>query len=212
MKIKAAVWTLLLVLSTLEFARGAESRVVHESFESFSKGSFEHAGQNIYVSRKGRVQLIRRWDLNNDGYYDLPFASTHNVMVGSVDALGYLQTNRGYRSVLSPLHRSLALYDLWLQEEKSRPSTLRLPADRPSAVVFDDVDQDGHPDIVFASSGLGDTAFSDSLIYWGAEFGYQRMETWMSPPMSTGEAFTATASRAAATCRPLAPPPWRWAI
>ncbi len=174
MKTITTLWTLLPFLVTLEFAQGAEFKIVHEGFDSFSKGSFEHAGQDIYVSRGGRLQLIRRWDLNNDGYYDLPFASTHNVMVGSVDALGYLQTNRGYRSILSPLHRSLALYDLWLQEEKSRSSTLRLAADRPSAVLFSDVDGDGHPDIVFASSGLGDTPFSDSLIYWGSEFGYRR--------------------------------------
>ena len=174
MRIKAVVWLLFLLASTLGSTRGTEFPVVHEGFEAFPKGTFEHAGQDIYVSRQGRIQLIRRWDLNNDGYYDLPFASTHNVMVGSVDALGYLQTNRGYRSVLSPLHRSLALYDLWRQEEKSRSSTLRLPADRPSAVVFSDVDQDGHTDIVFASSGLGDTAFADSLIYWGTETGYRR--------------------------------------
>ncbi|MCY3775759.1 MAG: VCBS repeat-containing protein [Candidatus Aminicenantes bacterium] len=171
---RISLWVLLPILLTLGLAQAAEFKIVHEGFESFSKGSFEHAGQDIYVSRKGRVQLIRRWDLNNDGYYDLPFASTHNVMVGSIDALGYLQTNRGYRSVLSPLHRSLALYDLWLQEEKSRSSTLRLPADRPSAVLFSDVDQDGHADVVFASSGLGDTPFSDSLIYWGSESGYRR--------------------------------------
>ena len=179
--------SLLSILVTFEFTQGAEFKVVHEGFESFSKGSFEHAGQDIYVSRKGRVQLIRRWDLNNDGYYDLPFASTHNVMVGSIDALGYLQTNRGYRSVLSPLHRSLALYDLWLQEEKSRSSTLRLPADRPSAVLFSDVDRDGHPDIVFASSGLGDTPFSDSLIYWGSEFGYRRESRTALPTAGAGD-------------------------
>lgn len=107
MKVKASVWLLFLLMSILGSTRGAEFQVVQEGFEAFSKGTFEHAGQDIYVSRKGRIQLIRRWDLNNDGYYDLPFASTHNVMVGSVDALGYLQTNRGYRSVLSPLHRPI---------------------------------------------------------------------------------------------------------
>ena len=187
MKVKASVWLLFLLMSILGSTRGAEFQVVQEGFEAFSQGTFEHAGQDIYVSRKGRIQLIRRWDLNNDGYYDLPFASTHNVMVGSVDALGYLQTNRGYRSVLSPLHRSLALYDLWRQEEKSRSSTLRLPADRPSAVVFNDVDQDGYPDIVFASSGLGDTPFSDSLIYWGNEFGYQRESRSTLPTVGAGD-------------------------
>ena len=107
MRLKSVVWVLVSLVSSLESAQGTEFPVLHEGFDAFSKGVFEHAGQDIYVSRQGRIQLIRRWDLNNDGYYDLPFASTHNVMVGSVDALGYLQTNRGYRSVLSPLHRPI---------------------------------------------------------------------------------------------------------
>jgi len=80
-------------------------RVVHQGFEAFSKGEFEHAGQNIYVSRGGRIQLIHRWDLNNDGYYEFVFSNTHNVMLGGVDALGYLQTGRGFRSAISPVHQ-----------------------------------------------------------------------------------------------------------
>ena len=79
----------------------ASFQVVHQGFEAFSLGQFEQAGQNIYVSRKGRVQLIHRWDLNNDGYYEFVFSNTHNVMVGGVDALGYLQTPRGFRSAVS---------------------------------------------------------------------------------------------------------------
>ena len=132
-------------------------QVVHEGFEVFSKGEFEHAGQNIYVSRGGRIQLIHRWDLNNDGYYEFVFSNTHNVMVGGVDALGYLQTGRGFRSAISPVHRSIALYDLWLQEEKSRDSVVRFPVERPGAVQFHDLDRDGLADILFASSGAGDT-------------------------------------------------------
>ena len=148
-------------------------RVVHEGFEVFSKGEFEHAGQNIYVSRGGRIQLIHRWDLNNDGYYEFVFSNTHNVMVGGVDALGYLQTGRGFRSAISPVHRSIALYDLWLQEEKSRDSVVRFPVERPGAVQFEDLDRDGWTDILFASSGAGDTVSTDSLIYWGGLAGYR---------------------------------------
>ena len=148
-------------------------RVVHQGFEAFSKGEFEHAGQNIYVSRSGRIQLIHRWDLNNDGYYEFVFSNTHNVMLGGVDALGYLQTGRGFRSAISPVHRSIALYDLWLQEEKSRDWVVRFPVERPSAVQFHDLDRDGSMDILFASSGAGDTVSTDSLVYWGDPTGYR---------------------------------------
>jgi hypothetical protein len=148
-------------------------RVVHEGFETFSKGEFEHAGQNIYVSRGGRIQFIHRWDLNNDGYFEFVFSNTHNVMLGGVDALGYLQTGRGFRSAISPVHRSIALYDLWLQEEKSRDWVVRFPVERPGAVRFHDLDRDGWTDILFASSGTGDTVATDSLIYWGGSTGYQ---------------------------------------
>ena len=150
-------------------------RVVHEGFEAFSRGGFEHAGQNIYVSRGGRIQLIHRWDLNNDGYYEFVFSNTHNVMLGGVDALGYLQTARGFRSAISPVHRSIALYDLWLQEEKSRDRVVRFPVERPGAVQFHDLDRDGWTDILFASSGAGDTVSTDSLVYWGDATGYRTL-------------------------------------
>ena len=150
-------------------------RVVHEGFEAFSRGEFEHSGQNIYVSRGGRIQLIHRWDLNNDGYYEFVFSNTHNVMVGGVDALGYLQTERGFRSAISPVHRSIALYDLWLQEERSRDWVVRFPVERPGAVRFHDLDRDGWTDILFASSGAGDTVATDSLIYWGGPTGYRML-------------------------------------
>ena len=154
-------------------AKNGRFRVVHEGFKDFSKGEFEHSGQNIYVSRGGRIQLIHRWDLNNDGYYEFVFSNTHNTMLGGVDALGYLQRTRGFRSAISPVHRSIALYDMWLQEEKSRDWVVRFPVERPSAVQFHDLDRDGSTDILFASSGDGDSVTSDSLIYWGSPTGYQ---------------------------------------
>ncbi len=50
---------------------------------------------------------------------------------------------------------------------------VRFPAERPSAVRFHDLDRDGLADILFASSGAGDTVFTDSLIYWGGLGGYR---------------------------------------
>ena len=52
---------------------------IEETFEDFSDGQFDSAGANLYVSAKGTVQLINRWDLNQDGYIDLFFGNTHDL-------------------------------------------------------------------------------------------------------------------------------------
>ena len=38
---------------------------------------FTDAGSNAYVSAKGRVQIISRWDLNNDGFLDIIMPAGH---------------------------------------------------------------------------------------------------------------------------------------
>ena len=45
-------------------------------FESFRRGSFGDAGKNLYVSRAGVLQRIHCFDLNGDGYVDLPFCNS----------------------------------------------------------------------------------------------------------------------------------------
>ncbi|MBE9510154.1 MAG: VCBS repeat-containing protein [Bacteroidetes bacterium] len=51
---------------------------VEDSFEDFSDGKLDASGQNIYISRDGKIRTIHRFDLNDDGYIDLLFNSTHN--------------------------------------------------------------------------------------------------------------------------------------
>jgi hypothetical protein len=57
----------------------AQSEWREDSFEEFRDGSFLDAGSNSYVSAKGRVQMITRWDFNNDGHLDifLPGSQSH---------------------------------------------------------------------------------------------------------------------------------------
>ena len=47
-------------------------------FEAFRRGKFGNGGQNIYVSRQGVLQRIFQYDLNHNGYFDLPFPNTQN--------------------------------------------------------------------------------------------------------------------------------------
>ncbi len=54
------------------------SKLSLKGFDSLSKGSFENGGQNLYVSKKGVLQRIWRFDINNDGYVDLLIANSHD--------------------------------------------------------------------------------------------------------------------------------------
>ena len=64
------------LISVFQYALGQQW--VDDTFEDFSKGHFDDSGQNIYVSKKGEIRTIRKFDLNNDGYIDLIFNSTHD--------------------------------------------------------------------------------------------------------------------------------------
>ena len=62
--------------------------VRHSSFEDFSRGTLADGGANLYVGREGTVEMIHRWDLNNDGFLDLFVGQDHN-QVESEDVLIY---------------------------------------------------------------------------------------------------------------------------
>jgi len=72
--------TLLFIIPALIlFASNIFSQDVWQenSFEDFRDGSFLDAGSNLYVSANGRIQMITRWDFNNDGNLDILLASGH---------------------------------------------------------------------------------------------------------------------------------------
>lgn len=50
----------------------------HETYEDFIAGTPGNSGHNLYASRAGRLQTIRRFDLNQNGHLDLVFNSTHD--------------------------------------------------------------------------------------------------------------------------------------
>ena len=51
---------------------------LEDTFEDFVDGTFDASGQNIYVSRDGKIRTINRFDLNEDGWIDLLFPGTHD--------------------------------------------------------------------------------------------------------------------------------------
>ncbi|PYV07483.1 MAG: hypothetical protein DMG07_28745 [Acidobacteria bacterium] len=147
--------------------------VTQSGFEILRQGEFGNAGQNLYVSAAGRIQFVHRWDLNNDGYYDLVFNNTHNRM-DVPDAFLYLQSAGGYSSAISPLYDSLPLYEKWRQEEISRSTLQRLAGVAPSRIAISDLDGDGHPEVILANTTDGFSYTSTSYVYWGSAGGYHR--------------------------------------
>ena len=52
---------------------------ITEGFEAFAQGQMENGGQNLYVSKKGVLQRIFQYDINQDGYPDLLFANSQSM-------------------------------------------------------------------------------------------------------------------------------------
>ena len=63
------IYAPLMVLAFFSKAAHADdsSWIRHRGFETFQQGTAGDGGENLYVSRRGRVQAIRRLDLNVDG-------------------------------------------------------------------------------------------------------------------------------------------------
>ena len=74
-----AFLTIVIPLFIVSQTSSAQTQTwVEDSFEDFSDGRLDASGQNIYISRDGKIRTIHRFDLNDDGYIDLLFNSTHN--------------------------------------------------------------------------------------------------------------------------------------
>jgi hypothetical protein len=161
----------------------------HAGFETLRRGEFGSAGQNLYVSAAGRIQFVRRWDLDGDGTYDLVFNNTHNRM-DVPDAFVYLQTAGGYRSAVSPFFDALPLYEKWRQAELARASLYRLPSLGTSQICLRDLDGDGYPEAILANRTDGFTSTSVSYVYWGSREGYGRrtdLETRTASGVAVGD-------------------------
>ncbi len=126
----------------LSFAAHAADSWITDSFEEFSRGKLDAAGNNLYVSRDGTLRAINRFDLNRDGYLDLVFNSTHDY------------------SYLLPAVAA------------SRERRVELGVDGSRRVWVGDLNRDGFADAVFTPNDSGLQSPRRYLkIAWGAADG-----------------------------------------
>ncbi len=118
---------------------------IENSFEDFSDGTFGDSGANTYVSAKGRIQTINRFDVNNDSYIDILNVNSH------------------------PLVEMLDLSIYWGNgKEFSIQDHCYVPVNGPMWVTPHDLDKDGNMDLVVSNYSNGTWTGMDSAVYWGA--------------------------------------------
>lgn len=117
-----------------------------DSFDDFADGTLDASGQNLYVSRDGKVRTIHRFDLNDDGWIDLLFNGTH-------DLIGILPSTQG--SVAS--NRTVSHSDLAVEGAL--------------AVTAADLNKDGYRDLVFCPNrqGVQNARRFVTIIYGGPD-------------------------------------------
>ncbi len=117
---------------------------IKKGFEEFSKGTLGNGGQNIYVSKGGILQRIFNFDVNGDGYPDLPIANSHSMNERP---------------------------DIYVFDSLGQKKPLRLPSEGSFDAVFADITGNGTDDLIIAAQHNGVHCDTTALIYFGSERG-----------------------------------------
>ncbi|QNK57074.1 VCBS repeat-containing protein [Paenibacillus sp. PAMC21692] len=131
----------------MPLGRNEKMNAIKESgFETFRRGAFGNAGQNLYVSRAGTIQRIHHFDINGDGYIDLPFANSHD---DDTRVPVYIYRNPAVNG-----------------------ERLELPTDGGYAAAMGDINGDGYDDLVIANQYDGVSNEVYAQVYYGSAEGF----------------------------------------
>jgi hypothetical protein len=147
-RIPLAVISAVFIAISVNFARAGETWT-QNSFEDFRKGTFLDAGSNAYVSAKGRIQIISRWDLNNDGKLDVIMPAGHG-QTEKEDT--YLYLNNG-------------------GDIDARLLT-RVPANGSMDGLVRDFNKDGLNDLAVCNGDNGIHQRTNTYVYYGTKDGF----------------------------------------
>lgn len=154
----------IIILLCFSSAVFSQSEWREDSFEDFRDGSFLDAGSNSYVSSGGRIQMITRWDFNNDGHLDILLASGH----GHTEKENtYIYLNNG-------------------QDIDAR-SRIELPAAGSYDGTVADLNKDGYNDLAVVHNSDSHVNRVPIWIYFGSEEGFL-VENRIELPSQSGTA------------------------
>ena len=133
-----------------------------KGFEAFRRGTFGNGGQNLYVSKKGTLQRVFHFDVNGDGYPDIPITNSH-----SMNEKPFIH-----------------VYD-----EMGQEKPLELPTNGSFDAVFADLYGRGVDDLIVACQHNGVHTDISAIIYFGSEIGLsEKYKMELRVPNSTGVA------------------------
>src|SRR5215207_5056464 len=146
------------------------------TFQDFVRGHFGDAGANAYVSARGRIQTMNRWDLNDDGEIDLVFANSH-PQAEKLDAALYWGNGKDF----------------------SDQRVSAVPNEGAQHYEAADLDGDGKIDLVVANYANGTWAKMPSAAYYGGERDSQGPgDPWPNAPFARKISLPTEAAQAAA--------------
>ena len=184
-----AAW-MVLVLNTFVHADGPVW-IRRSGFDELRQGTAIDGGQNLYVSRQGRVQTINRMDLNLDGEIDLLFTQDHES-VAAPDAMIYWGGPDGFQSLLPEMWELRAPFSVltWIEQASSRIT--RLPTTGGGRTRVADLNNDGRLDIVIANFTHNYRTDQMALIYWGNDAGFSvtnrtELPTFLASGVAVGD-------------------------
>lgn len=116
-----------------------------KGFDALSQGTPGNAGQNLYVSKKGVLQRIWQFDVNGDGYVDVPVANSHGF------------NEHPYATIISDPAGSPRIQNVLTQDGQ--------------AGQVADINGDGFDDLVIATANDGHHLDVTSYVYFGGSDG-----------------------------------------
>ena len=138
------------------------SKWTKKGFDEFSKGTLGNGGQNLYVSAKGTLQRIFNFDVNGDGYPDLPITNSHSMNEKP---------------------------EIYIYDEMGQEKPLELPSNGSFDAIFVDLYNRGVEDLVVACQHNGVHSDVSSIIYFGSEIGLtEKYKMELRAPNSVGVA------------------------
>jgi len=169
--LQCAAFLIMVILSGFYLMATEGLWIQHNDFQSLRSGKADDSGANLYVSAKGRIQTINRWDLNLDGELDLLFTQDHNN-VYAPDSLLYWGGPNGFQSLLPENWKLRAPFSILTHIESASKKITRFPTSGGGRSKIADLNLDGFPEIVICNSQHNYRTDQPAYIYWGGPNGY----------------------------------------
>ena len=159
---------------------GEQVSIVQKGFEAFRRGTFGDAGANTYVSARGKIETIHRWDLNRDGELDLVFTQDHNHDYAP-DAMIYWGGPDGPESLQPELPELRSAYTLLKHAAQALKKVTWLPSLGGGRCQIADLNHDGYLDIVSGNMMHNFRQDMPAYIYWGSAQGFRESDRTVLP-------------------------------